>query len=323
MNPPIFTAAEIWLLALSLGLAFLSGYQLWNIAQREEEQRRRLEALRSPVLVSEHAIRTQPQPWYRRLGNWLAASPFIGAAEQQRLLKTLSMAGLAGHGNLASFAASKLCAALAWATLVWFAVQWQHWFAGSATIRTAVLLGALMVGWRIPDFVLKRLAARRRLRLEQAMPDALDLLVICAEAGLTLNQAIEQVSRDLHRSSPDVAQEFAATAAQMRVLPDAAQALDNLAQRTGLETLRSLIATLKQSLKFGTPLAQSLRVLAAEMRATRLARFEERAARLPVLLSIPMMLFILPCLLLVIGTPVALRMADTLKNVTFGAPGLQ
>jgi tight adherence protein C len=304
-------------------LAFLSGYQLWKIGQLEEEQRRRLEALRGPTLVSESAYSTGPRPWYRPLGNWLAASPFIGTAEQQRLLESLSAAGLGGHGNLASFAASKLCAALASATMVWLFIEWRHWFAGSTTIRIGLLLGALMVGWRIPDFVLKRLGARRRLRLEQTIPDALDLLVICAEAGLTLNQAIEQVSRDLHRASPEVAGELSATAAQMRVLPDPAQALDNLAQRTGLETLRSLIATLKQSLKFGTPLAESLRILAVEMRATRMARFEERAARLPVLLAIPMMLFILPCLLVVIGTPVVLRMTDTLKNVTFGAPGLQ
>jgi tight adherence protein C len=323
MNLENFTAAEAWLFALSLFLAFLSAYQLWQIAQREEEQRRRLEALRGPAFDAEHAARMQPPSWYHRLGNWLAASPFIGASEQQKLLRALSSAGLAGHGNLATFAASKLCAALASATLVWLIVEWRHWFAGSAMMRIAVLFGALMVGWRIPDFVLKRLSNQRRLRLEQGMPDAIDLLVICAEAGLTLNQAIEQVSRDLRRSSPDVAEEFAATAGEMRVLPDAGQALDNLAQRTGLETLRSLIATLKQSLKFGTPLAESLRILAAEMRATRQARFEERAARLPVLLSIPMMLFILPCVLIVIGTPVVLRIADTFSHITFGVPGLQ
>jgi tight adherence protein C len=320
MNLDNFTAAEIWLLALSLGSALLSGYQLWLIARREEEQRRRLEGLRNPAIDAGPAVLMRPAPWYRRLGSWLAASPIIGTTEQQRLLKALSMAGLARQGNLSSFVTSKFCAALAWAALVWLIVEWRHWFAGSALMRVALLFGALMVGWRIPDFVLKRLAARRVLRLEQGMPDALDLLVICAEAGLSLNQAIEQVSRDLRLSSPDVADEFAATAAQMRVLPDAGQALDNLAQRTGIEILRSLIATLKQSLKFGTPLAESLRILAAEMRATRHARYEERAARLPVLLTIPMMLFILPCLLVVIGTPVVIRIIDTLKNVTFGVP---
>jgi tight adherence protein C len=174
------------------------------------------------------------------------------------------------------------------------------------------------LGWRLPDFILNRILKRRRLRLEQGMPDALDLLVICAEAGLSLNQAIEEISRQLRLSNKDVADEFAATSAEMQVLPDFGQALDNMVERTGLEDLRGLIATLKQTLKFGTPLAESLRIIAGEMRAARHARIEERAARLPVLLAIPMMLFILPCLLMIVGTPVVLRLMDVFHNVTFG-----
>jgi tight adherence protein C len=150
------------------------------------------------------------------------------------------------------------------------------------------------------------------------MPDALDLLVVCAEAGLSLNQAIEEISRQLRMSNKDVADEFTTTSAEMRVLPDFGQALDNLVERTGLDELRGLIATLKQSMKFGTPLAESLRIIAGEMRAARHARIEERAARLPVLLAIPMMLFILPCLLMVVGTPMVLRIMDVFKNVTIG-----
>jgi tight adherence protein C len=168
------------------------------------------------------------------------------------------------------------------------------------------------VGWRLPEVFLSRLAARRRVRFETGIPDALDLLVICAEAGLSLDHAIEQVGRVLHSSRREVAEEFAATAAEMRVSPVRSQALDNLAQRTGLESLRSMVATLNQSIKLGTPLAESLRVLAVEMRAERLARFEERAARLPVLLAIPLMAFILPSLMIVIGTPLALRITDML-----------
>jgi tight adherence protein C len=185
------------------------------------------------------------------------------------------------------------------------------------TVRLALLLGALMLGWRLPDFVLARLAARRRLRIEQGIPDALDLLVICAEAGLSLNQAIAEISEQMRPSSPEVAEEFGVTAAELRVLPDVGQALDNLAERVGISTLRGLIATLKQAMRFGTPLTESLRNLAADMRAERQARLEERAARLPVLLAVPMMLFILPCLLLVVGTPVALRIMDAFKS-TFG-----
>ena len=144
------------------------------------------------------------------------------------------------------------------------------------------------------------------------MPDALDLLVICAEAGLSLDHAIEQVGHVFHRSSPEVAKEFAATAAEMRVLPVRAQALENLAERVGLASLRSIVVTLNQSIKFGTSLAESLRILAAEMRAERLTRFEQRAARLPVLLTLPLMAFVLPSLMVVIGTPLVLHIIDVL-----------
>jgi len=176
-----------------------------------------------------------------------------------------------------------------------------------------------MFGWRLPDLLLSRLAARRRLQLERGLPDALDLLVICAEAGLSLDQAIAEVSEDLRTSDPAVAEEFAITASEMRVLSDRSEALENLARRTGVASLRSVIATLNQTIRFGTPLATSMRVLAAEMRNARLLRIEERTARLPVLLAIPLALFILPSLLLVIGTPVALRLADTLSSLAVGA----
>jgi tight adherence protein C len=203
----------------------------------------------------------------------------------------------------------------------WLLLQWGELFAGSTTMRLVILTGAVLLGWRMPDIVLSRLAARRQRRLEQGMPDALDLLVFCAEAGLSLDQAIEQVGRDLRSSSPDVAGEFAAAAAEMRVLPDRSKALENLAQRAGLASLRSIVATLNQSIRFGTPLSDSLRVLAAEMRTERLARYEERAARLPVLLALPLMGFILPSMMIVVGTPLILRMVDFLQQAVAGGSG--
>ena len=147
------------------------------------------------------------------------------------------------------------------------------------------------------------------------MPDAFDLLVICAQAGLSLDHALEQVSQFLRPCNTDVAREFAATAAEMRVLPVRTEALENLAGRTGLASLRSMVVTLNQSIKFGTSLAESLRTLAAEMRTDRLARFEERAARLPVLLTLPLMIFVLPSVMVVIGTPLVLRTLDMLGQV--------
>jgi len=211
-----------------------------------------------------------------------------------------------------------VCGAIVLAGLAWMTLELGRLFPNVVLIRVAALGAGFMFGWRAPDFILGHIIKRRRSRLEAGIPDALDLMVICAESGLSLNQSIEVISRELHASHKDVADEFATTSAEMQVVADIGQALDNLVERTGLPDLRSLIATLKQSLKFGTPLAESLRTIAAEMRATRQARYEQRAARLPVLLAIPMMIFILPCLLMIVSTPVVLRMMDVFKSGYIG-----
>jgi tight adherence protein C len=300
------------ILVLALGSALLSAINLWRIGQSEDRQKRLLDALRRAQRHLPEPSRAPHLPWYQRLGTLVAATRIIGPAEQKRLLAALVAAGVKGHGHLAALVAAKVCSAAAFVPLCWLLLEWRQFFVGATTIRLVFLVGALILGWRCPEVVLSRLTARRRVRLETGMPDALDLLVICAEAGLSLDHAIEQVGRVLRPSRPQVAEEFAATAAEMRVSPARSQALENLAQRVGLASLRGIVAALNQSIKFGTPLAGSLRVLAAEMRAERLARFEERAARLPVLLALPLMAFILPSLMIVIGTPLALRIIDML-----------
>jgi tight adherence protein C len=306
---------ETVIVVVTLTAALLCAFHLWRIG-RQEDRRDRLMELRGPVV--DRAVRERRPRWYQRIGGMVAASPAVGTAEQHRLLGVLAAAGIRGQSSLSGFVATKLCSAFIVGALLWLLLEWSQFFDGSATIRVAVVLAGLMLGWRLPDFILSRLAARRRLRVELGLPDALDLLVICAEAGLSLDQAIEQVGVDLRPSNPAVADEFATTASEMRVLANRAEAFENLVERAKVASLRSITATLNQAVRFGTPLAESLRVLAAEMRAARLARIEERAARLPVLLAIPLALFILPSLMMVISTPVVLRLADTMKN-NFGA----
>jgi tight adherence protein C len=305
----------------ALSVALFSAVNLWRIARREDFGDR-LDLLRNAALARLQMARPRGPSWYTRLGAAVAATPIIGTTEQRTLLSALAAAGLRGHGGLAALITSKVCSSALFVVLCWLLLEWRGFFAGSTTIRLICLVGAAFFGWRMPETVLSRLAARRKVSLEQGMPDALDLLVVCAEAGLSLDQAVEQVGRDLRSSNPEVAEEFAVTAAEMRVLPDRAQALENLAQRAGLTSLRSLVATLVQAIRFGTPLADSLRVLAAEMRAERLARFEERAARLPVLLTIPLMTFVLPSLMIVIGAPLVIRMLDFLEQTLGGSAGV-
>ena len=308
--------ADTAILALAIAAALLSACHLWRIARRED-RRDRLATLRGAA--TNRTVPAERLNWYARLGGIIAASPIVGMAEQQRLLAVLTACGIKAHGSLASFVASKVYGAFVVAALLWLCMEWCDLFSSLTAIRVALLIAALMIGWRMPDLFLSRFAARRRLQLERGLPDALDLLVICAEAGLSLDQAIEQVSEDLRSSNPAVAEEFATTASEMRVLSNRGEALENFARRTGVASLRSIIATLNQAIRFDTPLAKSMRILAAEMRNARLLRIEERAARLPVLLAIPLALFILPSLLLVIGTPVALRLADTLSSLAVGA----
>jgi tight adherence protein C len=309
-----FTPSDTCALAIALTASVLSVLNLGRIARSEGRQRRLFEALRrGPYRFAEPS---QPPrlPWYQWLGAKVAASRVIGTAAQERLLAALVGAGIKGHGHLAALLTAKLCSAIMFPPLCWLVLERRHFFIEATPIRLALLVGAAVLGWRAPDVVVSRLAARRRSRLETGIPDALDLLVICAEAGLSLDHGIEQVSRVLRSSNPEVAEEFAATAAEMRISAVRDQAFENLAQRARIASLNGIAAAVNQSIRFGTPLAASLRAVAAEMRTERVVRFEERAARLPVFMTVPLMMFILPSLMIVIGTPLALRIIDMLTK---------
>lgn len=177
--------------------------------------------------------------------------------------------------------------------------------------RFAPAIGAALLGFCAPKIYLTNAAGKRAKRLRLALPDGLDLMVICAEAGLSLDATLLRVSRELASSFPELAEELAITAAELTFLPDRRLAFDNLNNRTDSDAIRAIVNTLHQTAKFGTPLAQSLRVLSAESRAARLTRAEEKAARLPAMLTVPMIVFILPTLFIVLLGPAAINMMDT------------
>jgi tight adherence protein C len=140
------------------------------------------------------------------------------------------------------------------------------------------------------------------------------MLVICSEAGLGLEPAITRVAAEIGHAHPAVAEELRLTASELRIVVDRRVALQNMGARTGLESLKRLGATLIQTLQYGTPLSQALRTLSAEMRTEALTKFEERAARLPVLLTLPMILFILPTVFAVVGGPAALKVMASMRG---------
>jgi tight adherence protein C len=176
-------------------------------------------------------------------------------------------------------------------------------------------MAAVLIGFYGPPMFLKNKINRRRTVLTKSLPDGLDLLVICLEAGLSLNETFGRVGRELVGAHPDLAAEFRTTAAELAFLPQRRQALTNLVERTDLEALGAVVTTLLQAERFGTPIAQALRVLSADFRARRMMAAEERAARLPVLLTMPMMVFILPVLFIVLLGPAALKAIDTFSRM--------
>jgi tight adherence protein C len=190
------------------------------------------------------------------------------------------------------------------------------WFRHSLSLGPKLLyllLGiAVIFGLFGTDLVVKNKGDNRIKKLTRALPDALDLMVICAEAGLSLEASIKRVGQEMANVSSVMSDEFLLTAIELNFLPDRTRALQNLARRTDLPKLRALVNSLVQSERFGTPLANSLRVLSAEFRNERMMVAEDKAAKLPAIMTIPMIMFILPSLFIVILGPVILHVLDTL-----------
>ena len=171
-----------------------------------------------------------------------------------------------------------------------------------------------IMSYKAPDIWLKNKITKRSHAIRKGLPDALDLLVICAEAGLTVDAAFGRVARELGKAYPELGDEFSLTAIELGFLTDRRMAFDNLANRIDLDAVRGVVTTMIQTEKYGTPLASALRVLSAEFRNERMMRAEEKAARLPAIMTIPLILFILPVLFIVILGPAACSINDSFIN---------
>ena len=176
--------------------------------------------------------------------------------------------------------------------------------------RYGIVAVTFLLSYKAPDLFLKNKISKRSDAIRKGLPDALDLLVICAEAGLTVDAAFHRVSKELGRAYPELGDEFALTAIELGFLTDRRSAFENLAMRVDLDAVKGVVTTMVQTEKYGTPLASALRVLSAEFRNERMMRAEEKAARLPAIMTVPLILFILPTLFVVILGPAACSIKD-------------
>jgi tight adherence protein C len=175
------------------------------------------------------------------------------------------------------------------------------------------VLGAY-IGLKLPVWYVRYVRKKRYHNIRKSLPDVLDLMTICAEAGLSLSASLDRVSRELVIAYPEMAEELTMTSLEMSFLPDRNKALSNMSERCQMPEVRGIVSVLIQTEKYGTPIAQALRVLSTEFRQTRMLNAEQKAARLPALMTVPMIIFILPTLFIVIIAPAIIKLMATLAK---------
>lgn len=221
--------------------------------------------------------------------------------------RKLQMAGMRGPNAVMAFVALRVVAGagLFVATFLYLDIVMR--LDQPRLVLAGMALGGGLAGVLLPPILLQNRIVKRQTAIRRAWPNALDLLLICVESGMGIDQAMRKVSEEIGLESVDLAEELTLTVAELSYLPDRRQAFENLAARTGVDAVRAVVASLKQAERHGTSLGTSLRVLSQENRDLRLAAAEKKAAALPPKLTVPMILFFLPVLFAVIITPAAIQ----------------
>ncbi len=237
------------------------------------------------------------------ISNIISRLPVLGGKDREKLREELLRAGLRRDDALGLYIASKIVSAVLGLLITLSVVISLHLFPDKGFLRIASVLAGTIFGSLVPDVLLKRMITQRQIAILRHLPDALDLMVICTEAGLSLDPTVERVARELRLSAPELSREMALMSHEMRILPKREMALQNFADRNKYREVGSLMATLIQTLRYGTSLAQSLRILATESRNARMLGIEEKAARLPAMMTIPLICCMLPAVFMVIAGP--------------------
>jgi tight adherence protein C len=241
----------------------------------------------------------KPSPLARRLQAVGRHAP-ISPADAQATRRTLMAAGYRAESAVTLFYGIKLILAV---TLAVLSIIFRDSITTNPVLRIVLPLAATGAGYWIPGFILERKVSKRQEKLRLSLPDGLDLMVVSVEAGLGLDQALQNVGRELVVAHPELSEELALVTLEMRAGKRRAEALRNLAQRTGEPELRKLTAILIQSDRFGTSMADALRTHSEFMRVRRRQEAEERAAKVGVKLVFPIFFFILPSIMVVAAGP--------------------
>ena len=289
--------------------------RLKSVSTRREELRRKSrEALASKG--GQSSLRHLDEGLYKKVVDRLQLSRLL---EDPKVVEKLAQAGFRGPRPVSTFYFFRFVLPFVFGTVVAIYLFLINDFGLPTMQRIALSVGGLTLGYYAPNIFISNVAQKRRESVVGAFPDALDLLLICVESGMSIEAAIQKVSQEIGGSSIELAEELTLLTAEISYLPERRQAYEGLARRTNHPGIKSVTTAMIQAERYGTPLGSALRVMAKENRDMRLAAAEKKAAQLPAKLTVPMILFFLPVLFVVILGPAVITVMDMMAGK--GAPG--
>jgi tight adherence protein C len=300
--------ATVLTLAMPLIATDTLGKRMKSVAiEREKIRQRERERLARGERI---ALRRTPKQYMQTIVDQFNLNKWVGQEEARGLLV---QAGYRGQAPYITFLFFRLVMPVVMLVTSLFYVFVVIELDQPAFVKIGLCIGATYLGMHLPSVFIKNKIARRQLSIRRAFPDALDLLLICVESGMSIEAGFKRVAEEIGTQSIPLTEELTLTMAELSYLQDRRQAYENLAKRTNLEGVKSVCMALQQAERYGTPLAQTLRVMAQENRDMRMAEAEKKAAALPPKLTVPMILFFLPVLFVVILGPAAIKVMETMK----------
>ncbi|MGH6718024.1 MAG: type II secretion system F family protein [Alphaproteobacteria bacterium] len=307
----IMASGAAFISVLAIGMPFIQrdpfASRLKDVARRREElqaqQRQRLDA------PQRTGRRQAPKhSWMKTIVDRLNMQRAVDSPD---LRNRMSQAGWRGRGPAYTFVFMRVALPIVFTVVAAAFVFGSSELELSMALKLLITGGAGFVGYMIPGVMVTNAIKKRQSMLLRGFPDALDLITICVEAGLSMEGGFQRVTEEIADNSPILAEEFGLTTAELAFLGDRRQALENFASRTGQDSIKALATSLIQSEKYGTPLGVALRVLSRENREARMARAERKAGGLPAALTVPMILFFLPVLFIVLMGPAMIQVFHT------------
>ena len=320
---PLGVTPEDFIIAMSALTAGVSLLAIWSALLHRDPSARRAhalaqqrDALRAGVAGarSGHRSRRERQQALSFMRQTVERFQLMRSAQVDKISRSLARAGWRSKDAVIRYVFLKFALPFVLGGVAAFAVFALDLYNLQTLQKFGAVIGFALLGVYLPDILIKNAVQRREDKIRKALPDALDLMVICAEAGLSLDATLMRVSEELAQAAPEIADEYSLTSLELSFMPDRQKALQNMTYRCNLRGLRGMVNTLLQAERYGTPLAHSLRVLSQESRDERMLKAEEKAARLPALLTVPMIIFILPPLFIVLLGPAILDIIDNFSS---------